>query len=240
MSVKNSIKIVLTDDNVKILRDIEGDSVSRNISVDELIAAMSDGIILRTGIMSPGIREYYVCGETEVVVVECAPKIREVSFRREGQVKIPYPPLLFFFGLKNGKMNNSSVFAIKEPFTDPKMPLYSFPLGDSDPHSGTICWGHNSSDSNYIAMNKVCDYSVANIQGLIVRFFSGKFNNNFTGSNSCFHSPKDAKSRVSCATELVKYLKERRVFPLDILKESRAKYEDIIVCIRDSRSTQYH
>ena len=240
--MKSSVKIVLAEDNVRIIQsDQDGKRTSRNIAIHELIAAMSDDIILRTGIMSPGIREYYVYGEKEVITVECPPKIREVAFRYEDKpVNIPYPPLLFLFGLKEGKMNNSSVFAIKEPFTNPNMPLYSFPLGDADANNGQICWGHSSRDSNYAAMNKVADYGVSNVQGLIVRFFSGKFNDNFTINNSSFTSPSDSKSKVTCATQLMQYLKDKRTFPLDILKKSNTTYEQMIKLIGDNRSVNYN
>lgn len=240
--MRKPVKIILTDDNVKVVqKSDDNEEVSRNIAVHELIAAMSDDVILRTGIMSPGIREYYVYGEREVIVVECPPKIREAKFMgHSGRIKIPFPPLLLFFGLLDGKMNNSAVFAIKEPFTDPSMTLYSFPLGDADPHSGTICWGHNSANSNYTAMNKVASYGVSNVQGLVVRFFSGKFNDNFTGNNSCFTSPKDAKRRISRASGLVNYLKGKTSFPLDILKKAGIKYEEVIKNVGDNRSVQYH
>lgn len=74
-------------------------------------------------------------------ILVCAERRRIVYFN--DVFEVPHPDLIFFFKVKNRKVLDSRVFAVKSELIEKDAELCCFPFGNvySD---GTICWGSNT------------------------------------------------------------------------------------------------
>lgn len=209
---KKLIKIVLEEDNIKTEAKSGGKRVARNINVEDFRNAFAGNLVLRTGIMSPGIRYYSKKGDKEYIVVECPPKVRQTRCKRykEGTINLPMPPTVFFFVITNGKLTSSKCFCIKKPIGESGQKLYHFPFGNTY-NSGKICWGHSRKSFKG-------NLSLSNIASLIDIFFSSGFNNDLESRLTTEAWKKIGVYNSAVAT--VRYFDGKKDFPVKFLLET--------------------
>ena len=214
-----SVKITLSKDNVKTEYKEGKEAVSKNISVKELIGALSCDVVFRTGIMSPGIRYYSRRGDREFIVVETPPKIRQIRNERfkDGRVTVPTPPTVFFFILRGGRLMSSKCYCIKKPLSKNNQTLYHFPLGNMS--RGEICWGG--------ARKQIAKYdlTLSNINTLVEVFYSSSFNNDLSMQLSI-----EGRRIVGCESPaaVLRYLEGKKEFPMKILHKEMTTARGII------------
>jgi len=212
------VNITLYDDNVKLKYKSDGVEIVKNVSVPDLISAIEKDIVIRTGLLGTGVREYTLKGHKAFFTVEFPPKVRPLLYIKSNgeklNFKVPWPALLFIFYLSNGKAQSSSCFATKEPLWNPRVNLFMFPFGNAD-RDGRICWGHGGSPKE--------EFYSANITNLGRMFIESPFNNHL--SNGIFKSPRGVN--IERAVELLRYLDGKDKFPFDILRLCNT-YEEVI------------
>lgn len=194
--------------------DKNGSKVTKSISVEDFIFAVSNKVLLNTGLLSRGIRQFYATGDIKVVTIEIPPKIRDVLYGEETELirEVPFPGLLFIFKLCKSSVARSWCFAIKEPLSNENIKLFHFPFGNV--HSnGDICWGNdNKLDSSY---------NPSVIGALVTKFLNSPFNNDL------WYVGKSSEYVPSNNFEFLNYLSGKQRFPLSYLGEI-GTYKNII------------
>lgn len=95
----------------------------------------------------------------------------------ENMVLLPFPSLIFMISVKNGKMESSRVYAVREKYraVNDETELYMFPYGNVY-DTGRVCWGSNFSVFNVP--------SVTDVEEVIGTFFSAVMNNDLYNMNT--------------------------------------------------------
>lgn len=126
---------------------------------------------------------------------------------------VPFPSLVFFFSVDEGKVAASVVFAVKE--TDKSKicdstKLFNYPYGNVSPYNGRICWGGNPL--------KKCN-SWSELEAIIRLFFNAP-------TNSDLYRPKESISKDISLPTLIKRVKDTETFDLNLLKPANATFGD--------------
>ena len=221
MKQKKNVKITFAKDDVKTQVKRGKKNITKNISINDFIDAFKGNIVLRTGIMSPGVKYYSKSGNKEIIVVESPPKMRKLKNVRfkSSRVDVPTPPTLFFFILVNGKLSSSRCYCIKTPMISEDQPLYYFPLGNM---SSTICWGGaNRQMSQY-------KITLSNVNGLVEAFYSSSFNTDLDSGRRLTKNGRIAVGGGANSASLLRYLRGKKKFPMDFLLKAGESPKSII------------
>lgn len=183
---------------------------SKNIAISDLVNVINDEMVLTTGLMSPGIREYHRKKNVEDIVIEFAPRVRKVLYAdsRGNKIKysIPFPGLVFGFRLINESFRGGWCFATKEPLVNNDIMLYRFPFGNTRYGDGVICWGSSNNPSG--------KQDVKGVYSLIVRFLDSPFNSHWSEK-----SFKSTSVGVVTPHDLMKQINGTISFPFGILRK---------------------
>lgn len=203
------IKVVIDEKNIKVSYKERGKVVSKNVAPEDFIAAIQEDMVLRTGIISRGVREYLVSGPTTVITLETPPRTRKIVYQKrninvEHKYNIPFPGLVFIFKIVSNKLNNAWVYATKEPLLRKSVELFLFPYGNVY-GDGRICWG----DESFLAADT---YTATNVSSIVTRFIQAPFNDDL--DDNLFKANKEIKT----SQQLMQLLDNTIVFPDKVLK----------------------
>jgi len=206
----NPVTVEISEDNIKVLFKQGGRTATKNVAVEDFIAAIQKDMVLRTGIQARGVREFLISGNRMVITLEVPPRIRDIVFHDRDvgaklKYKIPFPALVFIFEMHNKILHESWCFATKEPLWKPSVELHLFPFGNVHP-DGKICWGSGNIKSDE-------EYSAANVSTLVEKFIKAPFNTDL--SQNIFLPPRP---QIKTTHDLIKSLHDTFEFPFDILK----------------------
>lgn len=134
---------------------------------------------------------------------------------------IPFPALLFFFKVQEGRITTSQVHALKKGKVTDKDCVYLYPFGNV--HSkGSICWGHNTVDGIS---------SFRELEKAISMFFGSPTNDDLWNKERINVSGND--SRI-IQRGLIESLVGQNEFPLELLVDSGIRVGDILAsCGKD-------
>ena len=196
---------------------------TKYIDYESFFQAVNRQIRLKTDLMAPGVR--YMSrknGFTYALIEDCAGK-REISFhirkeRRDGseenktiKAKLCMPPLLVAVKLKEGHgIQDTKVFALKEPIKSMDDPVYKFPFGNAY-DDGRFCWGTALSFLSKIK-------KISQLRSLFSVIYGYTFNDDL----GVLFQPteemvKEVKSEVDRTKQLWQYLKGKKEFPYECL-----------------------
>ena len=129
---------------------------------------------------------------------------------------VPYPSLMFFFTVKEGKIDKSTVFAVKESKLqdiNDETPLYNYPYGNVSPFSGRICWGSNS-------LPKI--KSFRELDTHVTLFINSPTNNDL-------FQPLSSVSKDITLISLIKKQMKRKTFDNGLLVSARKSIADFLL-----------
>ena len=84
------VNITLYNDNVKLKYKSDGVEVVKNVSVPDLINAIEKGIVIRTGLLGTGVREYTLKGHNAFFTVEFPPRVRSLLYIKSNGEKLNF------------------------------------------------------------------------------------------------------------------------------------------------------
>lgn len=181
--------------------------ITKTVSIDDLVAAMSKGFEITTGILPQGVKFYSGTKSHYKIGIEVPGRRRTVSFSLttgKFDVEIPFPDMLFIFEVSRGHYQSSKGFAVIPPVGLSNDQLYLFPFGNIS-HNGSICWGS-------AATGEVTDAIM--LDSAVNKFFSSVFSGHYVWGTNTFHPPEG----VGDLQELINYLKDKEDFPSSMLK----------------------
>lgn len=197
------------------------------VSISNLISELSKKDIQTTGIIPPNTRLFSGTSTNYRIVLEASAKIRktaiwvaEKSYQLGNKykpeiVELPFPICLFYFRVEQGKLLSSRLYCIKDFLKSTTDDLYNFPYGNIYDGDGRICWGEAKIPPNI--------HSPMLLYGLINLFFEAPFNGDlYAGFRSV--NIKD----VNNFWDLIKYMKEQKIFPSKSLVASKINLSDLI------------
>lgn len=133
----------------------------------------------------------------------------------ESLFTVPFPSLLFYFKVRDGRVVSSSVHAMVSENVNDKTLLYKYPFGNVD-EDGTICWGKN-------IVNKIND--LRSIEKAVSMFFGSPTNDDFWSVENIKIPSTD--SRV-LQRGLIESLVGKKRFPDKILVPTQYRVGDIM------------
>lgn len=181
--------------------------VTKTVAIDDLVAAMSKGFEITTGILPQGAKFYSGTKTQYKIGIEVPGRRRTASFSLGGDhfdAELPFPDMLFVFEVGRGHYKSSQGFAIIPPVGLPSDPLYLFPFGNIS-HNGSICWGS-------AANGEVRDAIM--LDSAVNKFFSSVFSGHYVWGTNTFNPPEG----VGDLRELIDHLKNQDDFPSSLLK----------------------
>lgn len=132
---------------------------------------------------------------------------------------LPYPSVIFAMTSTNGRLTSSKCYAVKEKTTgELKMDsaLYSFPFGNVQPNTGSICWGNNKLPTlgTYTDMREA-----------LTMFFSSESNKDYVRVGETFKGYKTFE-------DYLRALKELDKFPQKALVKTNVTLKNLINAIK--------
>lgn len=220
MSAEINIKISSNNSSpVVSLKHDDGVVKHKKVSIEDLISSLSKLGGTVTGILPPNTRWYDGKPNDYSVAIEVMPKVRDfylyepavASIKTDYKpkhLKVPFPPLLFFFKVKNNKVLDCKLYAQVERIIKKNTSLYYFPFGNvySD---GRICWGSAS------VTDKIKE--TTHLIGVIDRFLNSSFNGDLISNNSY-----NKKYFPNCRYfwDVIYHLNGKTAFPLEALNKA--------------------
>lgn len=185
------------------------DVTTKTIVIAELVAELSHDLEITTGILPNGTRFYSGTKNVYRIGIQVPTKIRTTEFHLHDLSQaftVPFPEMLFVFGIKEKRIINSMLFACIPPIGRPHDRLYLFPFGNVW-EDGRICWGkvpHASIEEPIV------------LDTMVTRFFGSVFSGHLISGTNTFYPPQGV---VNLQT-LLEHLSGQEHFPDNILKPS--------------------
>lgn len=132
--------------------DDDGIHAAKYVDAEHFLKALNKSRVNEDAFCRIGkIPQYYYDGairrDTEKrisgKIMLIVPKINTVVQFEKTRYKIPFPALLFFYSIRNGKITETQVYALKGGQWNDKSVLYNYPFGNVNTYSHTVCWGNN-------------------------------------------------------------------------------------------------
>lgn len=164
-----TIKINYNGLDALVTADRNGMKTTKTVSMDELASSLASTHKLSTGIVPKGTRYYAGDSKNFVICLETAPRIKAIALdsrlrRQEAEdkgikfapelINIPFPACLFMFHIKNNKLSQTKVGALKQTIISERDQIYRFPFGNTH-SSAFICWGDNTLPTIKVPMDVV-------------------------------------------------------------------------------------
>ena len=115
--------------------------VTRLVSADDLVSALTSGFEITTGILPHGTKFYSGTKNRYRIGVEVTGRRRKAEFSLHGgklEAEIPFPDMLFVFEVSGNRHISSRAFSFIPPLGLASNQLYLFPFGNVN-HNGHIC-----------------------------------------------------------------------------------------------------
>lgn len=191
----------------------------REIHLNDVLEIVKSGLVLTTGLMATGIKEYNLDKNgKEYITLELPPRIRKVSYRHSdndevGKYIVPFPGLVFVAVFENKKMYDCICVAIRKPLSQNSGKLFHFPFSNVN-SDGRICWGDGVNKNRY---------SLLNVDSLARYFLESNFNQDL--SDRRFISPS---AKVKTMGDFFRYLDGLEKFPETTLKSFGTNYAQLL------------
>ena len=128
---------------------VEGATIRKNISTESFLqmikAAIDDDVDLsscRWGGVPEGLIDISFHSKGNFIALTQVPAGVYLVDYCNNKYSIPFPSLLFYTKVLNGRVTSSKVFAVKEDRVTKNTELYNYPFGNVH-ENGNICWGSN-------------------------------------------------------------------------------------------------
>lgn len=188
-----------------------GNDVStKTIAIADLVAELSHDLEITTGVLPNGTRFYSGTKNVYRIGIQVPAKIRTTEFHLHDLSQaftVPFPEMLFIFGIKEKRIIYSTLFACIPPIGRPHDRLYLFPFGNVYGEDGRICWGnvpHVSIEEPIV------------LDTMVTRFFGSVFSGHLISGTNMFYPPQGV---VNLRT-LLEHLSGQEHFPDNVLKQS--------------------
>lgn len=203
--------------NVTIIRN--GISSIKTVSINDIIARLASNYRFSTGLVPKNTRLFSGTRDKYTIVLETEARVRSVSINKEGSwdSKIPFPPCLFVFNVKEELIKDAYLFSLRTANVFLTDQLYCFPLGNVYIEDGKICWGE-------VALPKIT--KPTDLTSVITLFFDSRFNGDLADG----YIPM---SNVNSFNSLVNNLKDKNIFPDNLLKNRNENFETMIKRVGD-------
>ena len=206
------IKMREGEGNAKITVVKKGIVLHKTVDVSELIENLTKSHKISTGILPRNTRFFSGTKINYTIGMETLPRVRDFGVfsrvraeenKKQKVMKIPFPPCLFIFSVKNGKLSHTEVHALSRKISTENEMLYYFPFGNTY-QDGKVCWGTAYPPSVKIPMNLISAVST---------FFDSAFNGDLVSS----YSWKQKGTLTSDFWSLIKFLDGKESFPQNML-----------------------
>lgn len=193
-----------------IARFKTGNDIStKTIAIADLVAELSHDLEITTGVLPNGTRFYSGTKNVYRIGIQVSAKIRTTEFHLHDLSQaftVPFPEMLFVFGIKEKRIIHSMLFACVPPIGRPNDRLYLFPFGNVW-EDGRICWGSVQQAS--------IDEPIV-LDTMVTRFFGSVFSGHLISGTNMFYPPQGV---VNLRT-LLEHLSGQEHFPDRVLKPS--------------------
>ncbi|MFA5048330.1 MAG: hypothetical protein WC516_04905 [Patescibacteria group bacterium] len=195
----------------------------KSVDIEDLVATLVSDYKLATGLMPLGTRFYKGSNVNFSMAVEVPAKIRDLTLSKYNSagtkrinevIQVPYPTCLFYFSIKDGKIYDLRINALKYPLQSENDGLFCFPFSNVY-NDGRVCWGGVSLPKISKPMDLV---SVINL------FLGSQFNGDLAGSN--FVAPKGVD--IFDFWTLISHVKTLQEFPIEMLRSNGLTFKQIV------------
>jgi len=166
-----------SDAHIMITRN--GNSNRKNVSLDDLIGALTSGYQISTGILPTGTKLFAGTRSAYKILIEVPGKVREILIgRNESDLRshvVPFPRTAFVFNVKNNRAVSTHVYALANPISTLQDSLYVFPFGNVYDSNSSVCWGG-------VSLPEVRE--PINLSSIINLFFQSNFNGDLITSRT--------------------------------------------------------
>lgn len=215
------IKLGNNEPDATVVMESDGIKTQKVVSIDELASSLASTHKVSTGIIPRGTRYFSGANKNFNICIETAGRQRlffadfyskrelaqaqGLPFKPE-QLTVPFPPLLFFFQIKGGKIRDTIVLAVKQTLSRETDQLYRFPFGNTSA-DGRVCWGNNKLPEIKTPMDLVAVMST---------FLDAPFNGDLLDNRTV--SPfNDGETKIKDFWELIRYVSGKEKFPEEAL-----------------------
>ena len=198
--------------HVKVIND-NGVIQEKYVDIKELLKALSkstvsDDLMHRIG----KLPQYYYDGAISREggtlngkVVMVVPKGKRQAVYENTRYNIPFPTLLFYFEITDGRIKKTLVYALKGKRHRENSVLYNYPFGNVSLYAHTVCWGHNT-------LPKISDLQTLDV--ICSLFYDSPSNNDY------YTPEKSTKWDYSNLRGVYEKLQDFDEFPEEILVQS--------------------
>jgi len=223
-----TIKLENNSQDALVIMEQNGVKTQKTISIEDLASRLASTHKLSTGILPKGTRYYSGSALNYIIGIEVASRKRmfmaDFYNRRElaeakglkykpNNIEVCFPPTLFIFNVKNLKLSDTKVFALKQTLVKEDDMLYRFPFGNTYA-DGRICWGNNKIPS---IKNPFCLIEVMSL------FLDSPFNGDLVDGIT-LKSFKFGDKQINDYWAFVKYLPDMEKFPEEALCYTNSKF----------------
>lgn len=195
IAVKKKVRLA----HFKSVFDLSCHSKSDMIPIGELPKGYYDGLLTAED-------------ETSFVITICVTSGMRYLCYYDERFYIPFPTLMFKFGVKKGRVIVSEVFSLDTNRPCRTSKLYRYPFGNVY-DNGNICWGLN------ILKPVLCK---KDLDDFVALFFSSGTNDDLFKSNA-----------YDTQRALFMYLKGEKTFPKELLMENK-KYANVEAMLNET------
>ena len=190
--------------------DDDGVVEAKYIDIKDLLkvlsgATNSDTVIHRIG----KLPQYYYDGainrdggKLSGKIILIVPKGIRPTIYEDTKYEIPFPTMLFYFVISDGRVSVTKVYALKGKSYKEDTVLYNYPFGNVSLHSHQVCWGSNllPDVKELPSLNVICSL-----------FYN-------SASNNDYYTPRESTTwDYSNLREVYEKIKSRKEFPERVL-----------------------
>lgn len=212
-----SAKVVITKDGI---------SSHKTVSIEDIISKLASNYKFSTGLIPKNTRLFSGSKDKYLIAIETDSKIRTISTEKDGawDSKIPFPPCLFVFDICDELIKKTYLFALKSPNVLSTDMLCHFPFGNvyTDGH---VCWGR-------VTLPKIS--KPTDLVGVINVFFDSRFNGDLMERHSY---TAIQGTNISGFNSLIGYLKNKDMFPIEMLRQTGESFDAMIKKAGDKNET---
>ena len=221
----SKIVIEIPEDSLNASLTIVGENnliKKKSIAIEDLVSNLVSDYKLSTGLMPFGTRFFRGSSACYNLAVEIPAKVRDMTLSKYNAagtkkiaeiIQIAYPTCLFYFTIKNSKIIELRLFALKYPIQTDNDTMFCFPFSNVY-KDGRICWGS-------VALPKIA--KPMELVSVINLFLASQFNGDLAGGN--FSSPKDKD--IYDFWSVINYLKGMQEYPVETLVASSFKFKTL-------------
>jgi len=206
------------DANISVQRQ-DGTTDQKTVSIRDIINNLASSHKFSTGLLPKGTR--FFLGSTVDYFIGIGTDARKRIFRYgDTENNIPFPYCFFAFIIKNKHIYKTYMYTSVRSLELETDRLYHFPYGNVYSH-GEVCWGC----VNLPEIRKPMD-----LVGVVNTFFSSNFNGDLFENYSFRHPEKyeDGELRIDSLYKMIEYVKNKDVFPTEMLNESDITLKNLI------------